>query len=484
MWGNFGDESPLLAVDKAAPVARKWRLAAGASTLVALVLAVALALVASERSALLAANSLPGSQTGFPVVAQRAVPTVLLEKHSLALSKCTASGIDLYETGTKLGCCEGLVPLQKPCFPAGGLSVCEFCVDPVQAPKECTPAGMDVFSNPTGQRLPCCPGFIEEAGPCREYDQCMFCQPSSLTPTGRMEYPPSMISVDPATPQDAVDKHKKAGMSLILSDEFKDLGRTKSIFVFEDIPYGVPGNTGDVNIVSIYASDTISLLPEGGMRLSAYLAPEDEKVFMEGWNGTYNTNWGSDVSKWAWHAPKVRPLRSLPLPHSLTLEPPRPPSSGLSLDSRHRHAPPPAWAATRVRLATLPARGRAVCADDDSQERPLPVRHDRDEHQGAQGVRPVARGLAQRLLRLHRGVVGRVPPARRLPVPLRPVLVGWRALTVSATRARSDRLWDAPRPRGSSERGTLALIAPARRVPSRALAPAGLTARHDPRRVR
>ena len=53
-------------------------------------------------------------------------------------------------------------------------------------------------------------------------------------------------------------------MSLILSDEFKDIKRTKSIFVFEDIPYGVPGNTGDVNIVSTYNSD---------VRVAAPLAP-------------------------------------------------------------------------------------------------------------------------------------------------------------------------------------------------------------------
>ena len=46
--------------------------------------------------------------------------------------------------------------------------------------------------------------------------------------------------------------------SLIFSDEFKDLERTKAMFVFEDIPYGVLGNTGDVNIASIYASDTVS----------------------------------------------------------------------------------------------------------------------------------------------------------------------------------------------------------------------------------
>ena len=108
-----------------------------------------------------------------------------------------------------------------------------------------------------------------------------------------------------AAPKAAVDKHKSKGMSLILSDEFKDLARTKSIFVFEDIPYGVPGNTGDVNIVSVYSSDTISLLPEGGMRLSAFMAPEDKKIFMKGWNGTYNTNYKSDVSLWSWHAPKV-----------------------------------------------------------------------------------------------------------------------------------------------------------------------------------
>jgi len=94
-------------------------------------------------------------------------------------------------------------------------------------------------------------------------------------------------------------------MSLIWSDEFKDMARTKSMFVFEDIPYGVPGNTGDVNIASIYTSDAVSLLPEGGLRLSAFMDPVDEKKFMKGWNGTYNTNWGSDVSKWTWHAPKV-----------------------------------------------------------------------------------------------------------------------------------------------------------------------------------
>ena len=46
-------------------------------------------------------------------------------------------------------------------------------------------------------------------------------------------------------------------MSLTFSDEFKDEKRTKHFFVFEDIPYGVPGNTGDVNIVSTYNSDMV-----------------------------------------------------------------------------------------------------------------------------------------------------------------------------------------------------------------------------------
>ena len=55
-----------------------------------------------------------------------------------------------------------------------------------------------------------------------------------------LRYPPAKISVDPATPKAAVDKYKADGMSLIFSDEFKDLARTKAMFVFEDIPYGVP----------------------------------------------------------------------------------------------------------------------------------------------------------------------------------------------------------------------------------------------------
>ena len=50
-----------------------------------------------------------------------------------------------------------------------------------------------------------------------------------------LRYPPAKISVDPATPKAAVDKYKADGMSLIFSDEFKDLARTKAMFVFDGI---------------------------------------------------------------------------------------------------------------------------------------------------------------------------------------------------------------------------------------------------------
>jgi len=169
----------------------------------------------------------------------------------------------------------------------------------------CTAAGLDIYENPTGGKLPCCDGLVQTPDKCRGTDVCMFCVPSTYTDGARAEYPPAKISVDPATPTAAVDKYKKDGMSLIWSDEFKDLARTKSMFVFEDIPYGVPGNTGDVNIASIYASDTVSLIPGGGLRLAAFMDPVDEKLFMQGWNGTWNSNYRSDVSKWQWHAPKV-----------------------------------------------------------------------------------------------------------------------------------------------------------------------------------
>jgi len=221
---------------------------------------------------------------------------------------CTVAGTDVYDNNlhSPLKCCPGLVEVDTPCR---GTDLCKYCQLPsTKQPDSCTPAGTDMMS--TGQRLKCCEGLTLTSGPCRGTDVCDFCIPSTLTEGPRAEYPKAKVSIDPATPKEAVDKYKDQGMSLILSDEFKDITRTKSIFVFEDIPYGVPGNTGDVNIASIYASDTVSLLPEGGLRLAAFLAPESEKEFMKGWNGTYNTNWGSDVSLWSWHAPKVTSRRN------------------------------------------------------------------------------------------------------------------------------------------------------------------------------
>lgn len=282
------------------PSARVWKLAATSALLVALVLAAVLVDVLAQNHALRE---------------DAASPAILSADEAAHPSPSAgASSKDLFRASTATD----------------------------EASPPCTPAGKDMHANDAGKKLPCCPGLVEEKAPCRKNDQCDFCFASPKTTGHRAEYPPATISVDPATPKEAVEKHKEKGWSLILSDEFKDMARTKSIFVFEDIPYGVPGNTGDVNIVSIYSSDTISLLPEGGrvfrvlvarprtllplpsyyvgiysqplhsshypeggLRLAAYMSPKDEKRFMEGWNGTYNTNWGSDVSLWDWHAPKV-----------------------------------------------------------------------------------------------------------------------------------------------------------------------------------
>jgi len=290
--------APLLgpASDDAKRSARRWRAATLATTLLALALAAAVAVLANERAALL--------QRG-EAGREKDAPTYKLSGSSPYEQSCTVAGVDASATGQKLQCCSGLAEIEKPCFQPEGLSVCIFCLPAEQVPAACTPPGKDVYANDAGVHMPCCPGFSEVLGPCRGTDMCNFCQPSSVVPGTRAEHPPAKVSIDPATPQDAVDKYKADGFSLILSDEFKDIARTKSVFVFEDIPYGVPGNTGDVNIASIYSSDTISLLPEGGLRLSAYLAPEDETRFMRGWNGTWNKNYGSDVSLWSWHAPKV-----------------------------------------------------------------------------------------------------------------------------------------------------------------------------------
>eukprot|EP00966_Prymnesium_polylepis_P203856 4722759-Prymnesium_polylepis.1 len=36
-------------------------------------------------------------------------------------------------------------------------------------------------------------------------------------------------------------------------------------------------------------SDSVSLIEGGGLRLSCFMDPVDEKKFMAGWNGTWNT---------------------------------------------------------------------------------------------------------------------------------------------------------------------------------------------------
>ncbi|KAL3916178.1 MAG: hypothetical protein SGPRY_006932 [Prymnesium sp.] len=215
---------------------------------------------------------------------------------------CTPAGKDVADNAghTPRQCCPGLYKAETPCR---GEDKCTFCQPPEVL--KCTPPGTDIYANAAGAKQPCCPGLVQTTDRCRGTDVCSFCVPSTYSETPRTDTHAVKVSIDPATPPEAVDKHKHKGMSLIWSDEFKDLARTKSMFVFEDIPYGVPGNTGDVNIVSIYASDTVSLLPGGGLRLSAYMDPADEAIFMQGWNGSWNTNYGSDVSKWSWRAPKV-----------------------------------------------------------------------------------------------------------------------------------------------------------------------------------
>lgn len=111
------------------------------------------------------------------------------------------------------------------------------------------------------------------------------------------------ISVDPKTPKDVHGKYP--GHSLILSDEFTDLKHTQKNFIFEELPYGVPGNTGDINIVSTYNAEMVSLMPEGGLRLGAGMSAKSYAEFMKGWNGTFNSNWDTLPELWDWEAPKV-----------------------------------------------------------------------------------------------------------------------------------------------------------------------------------
>ena len=342
--------------------ARRWKAATVAAGALTVVGAVATYSLMNERAVLqaqlIAQQQRTTQASATPRAPSATRPATILKAGSIATGPviqtigtlCTAAGTDMYSSGAPLPCCDGLVQVNAPlgdqigqfcvspdmpgdaCTVAGldvhdnsleaalkccpglvevpttcrGTDTCMYCQPASMAlPEGCTPAGKDVFSNPTGEAQPCCPGLTSSMAPCRGDDMCEFCIPLTYTDGPKAEYGPAKISVDPLTPEAALNKYNEDGMSMIFSDEFKDLGRTKSMFVFEDIPYGVPGNTGDVNIASIYASDTVSLLPEGGMRLSCFMAPEDEKLFMQGWNGTWNSNYGSDVSLWSWHAPKV-----------------------------------------------------------------------------------------------------------------------------------------------------------------------------------
>jgi len=280
--------------------AKRWKTLAAAGGILAAGAFVGIAGLVQERNALLAQVA---SKQG-----RMADVTTLAAKHHDHHDNdgCTAAGMDIFAnpTGGSLPCCSDLVETTARCR---GTDMCNVCLPPdqVEDTSKCTTAGKDIYANDSGDKLPCCKDLVLTPDKCRGDDVCMFCVPSTYTDGIRQDYPPAKVSIDPTTPTAAVDKYKSEGMSLIWSDEFKDLARTKSMFVFEDIPYGVPGNTGDVNIVSIYASDTISLIEGGGLRLSAFMDPADKKIFDQGWNGTDNVNWGSDVSLWSWHAPKV-----------------------------------------------------------------------------------------------------------------------------------------------------------------------------------
>ena len=128
-----------------------------------------------------------------------------------------------------------------------------------------------------------------------------------LQRANRKVYPPSRIAVDKHTPQDALEKYKHKGLSVMFSDEFRDEKRTREFFVFEDMPYGVPGNTGDVNIVSTYSSDMVEMIPGGGLRLKAEMAAESYVEFMKGFDPAtgLNSNYDTEPELWDWKAPKV-----------------------------------------------------------------------------------------------------------------------------------------------------------------------------------
>ena len=128
-----------------------------------------------------------------------------------------------------------------------------------------------------------------------------------LHEANRKVYPPSRVAVDKHTPKEALEKYRDQGLSVMFSDEFRDEDRTREFWVFEDMPSGVPGNTGDVNIVSTYSSDMVEMIPGGGLRLKAEMAEESYAEFMEGFDPAtgLNRNYDTEPELWDWKAPKV-----------------------------------------------------------------------------------------------------------------------------------------------------------------------------------
>ena len=284
---------------EATAATRRWKIAAALSGGVVVFLGIAAASLVHERAELqlqLQQQQARAQNFGPSAAirtAQARTATFAATAPSTATDTCTAAGKDVFENnaGARLPCCDGLVIVNSPCRTN---EICQFCVATSSVGDACTVAGTDVFDNnvspKTKQPLKCCPGLKEVPTPCRGTDTCMYCQAASAapaplptkgkdcTPGGvdmyasgakkeccpgltettapvpaplyvghfciplthtdgpRAEYPPAKISIDPLTPKSAADKHKDKGMSLIWSDEFKDMARTKAMFVFEDIP--------------------------------------------------------------------------------------------------------------------------------------------------------------------------------------------------------------------------------------------------------
>ena len=212
-----------LHVRKTLAASRRWKAAAATAGAFAVVMAFGVAYLSRERASLeaqLQAQAMAVPTAAMARAAARPNPFVA------NVMTCTPPGKDKHDNdaGAELSCCAGLVEVETPCR---GTDVCIYCQPAELAPKDCTKPGMDMSA--TGTKLPCCPGLTETTDKCPPPNYvCHFCIPSTLTPGPRATYPPAKISVDPLTPKAAVEKYYKEGMSLIFSDEFKDMARTKS----------------------------------------------------------------------------------------------------------------------------------------------------------------------------------------------------------------------------------------------------------------